>query len=310
MSPVAWSALAIVYVVWGSTYLGIGIVIETIPPLLGGAIRFLIAAALLATFLTVRHGPGVLRVPRRRLGSAALVGILLLTGGNGMVAIAEQHISTGLAALLVASVPLWLVIFRVATGDRPPAATLIGVITGFAGVALLSLLHHGGSGSALGIAIILVASLSWALGSFLSGRLPMPTNSLTTSVYEMAAGGLALLAVAFTRGETMDLGQVSGRSWLALGYLVVFGSLVAFTAYSWLLGNAPISLVGTYAYVNPAVAVLLGALVLSETVTWPMLLGGVIIIAGVGIVVSTERRAQSPRPARSEAALVDAAQRD
>jgi drug/metabolite transporter (DMT)-like permease len=127
----------------------------------------------------------------------------------------------------------------------------------------------------------------------------MPTNSLTTSVYEMAAGGLAMLAVAFTRGETMDLGQVSTRSWLALGYLIVFGSLVAFTAYSWLLGNAPISLVGTYAYVNPAVAVLLGALILSEAVTWPMLLGGVVIIAGVGIVVSTERRAQSPRPAQA-----------
>jgi drug/metabolite transporter (DMT)-like permease len=299
MSPVAWSALIVVYIVWGSTYLGIGIVIETIPPLLGGAIRFLAAAGLLAAYVAVRHGPGALRASRRRLGSAALVGILLLTGGNGMVAVAEQHISTGLAALMVASVPLWLVVFRLATGDRPAAATLTGVITGFAGVALLSLVHHGGSGSALGIAIILVASLSWALGSFLSGRLPLPANSLTTSVYEMAAGGLALIAVAAARGESMDPGQVSTRSWLALGYLIVFGSLVAFTAYSWLLGNAPISLVGTYAYVNPAVAVLLGALILNEAVTWPMLIGGLVIIAGVGIVVSTERRsrpAEVPQP--------------
>jgi drug/metabolite transporter (DMT)-like permease len=306
MSPVAWSALLIVYVVWGSTYLGIGIVIETIPPLLGGAIRFVIAAVLLAAYVAVRHGPGALRVPLRRLGSAALVGILLLTGGNGMVAVAEQHISTGLAALMVASVPLWLVVFRLATGDRPAVATMIGVITGFAGVALLSLLHHGGSGSALGIAIILVASLSWALGSFLSGRLPLPANSLTTSVYEMAAGGLALIVVASARGETMDPGQVSARSWLALGYLVVFGSLVAFTAYSWLLGNAPISLVGTYAYVNPAVAVLLGALILSETVTWPMLVGGLIIMAGVGIVVSTERHARPAAVPRADTVSVGA----
>jgi drug/metabolite transporter (DMT)-like permease len=290
----------VVYVVWGSTYLGIGIVIETIPPLFGGAIRFLAAAALLATYVAVRHGPKALVVPRRRLGSAALIGVLLLTAGNGMVALAEQYISTGLAALLVASVPLWLVIFRLSTGDRPPPTTLIGVITGFAGVSLLSLLHHGGSGSALGITIILAASLSWALGSFLSGRLPLPANSLTTSVYEMAAGGLALLVVAFVRGEPMDPGQFSGRSWLALAYLIVFGSLVAFTAYSWLLGNAPISLVGTYAYVNPAVAVLLGALILNESVTWPMLIGGLIIIAGVGVVVSTERR-NRPAPAQPPA---------
>jgi drug/metabolite transporter (DMT)-like permease len=217
---------------------------------------------------------------------------LLLTSGNGLVAIAEQHISTGLSALLVASVPLWLVIFRTATGDRPSTRTLTGVATGFAGVALLSLLNHGGSGSAVGVMIILLASLSWAAGSFLSGRLPMPANSLVTSVYEMAAGGLALIVVGLGRGEHLNLAHVSGRSWTALAYLVVFGSLVAFTSYSWLLGHAPISIVGTYAYVNPAVAVGLGALILNERVTWTVLLGGAVIIAGVGIVVSTEKRAK------------------
>ena len=290
MSPAAWGALAIVYVVWGSTYLGIRIAIETLPALLSGSLRFLTAALLLAGFLAVRQGPAVLRVAPRQLGSAALVGILLLTGGNGMVAIAEEHLATGLAALLVASVPLWLVVFRTATGDRPPVATLTGVITGFAGVALLSLLGHGGSGSAVSVVVVLVGSLSWALGSFLSGRLPLPANSLTTSVYEMAAGGLAMAGVGLLRGEHLDVTQVSARSWTALAYLVVFGSLAAFTAYSWLLGHAPISLVGTYAYVNPAVAVLLGALILSEPVTVTVLLGGAVIIAGVGIVVSTERR--------------------
>src|SRR6266567_1770517 len=136
MNPAAWGALAIVYVVWGSTYLGIRITIETMPPLMSGAIRFLVAALLLAGYLAVRHGPGVLRTSPRRLGSAVLVGVLLLTGGNGMVSVAEQHLTSGLAALLVASVPLWLVVLRTLTGDRPPVATLAGVATGFAGVAL------------------------------------------------------------------------------------------------------------------------------------------------------------------------------
>ncbi|SEG89788.1 Threonine/homoserine efflux transporter RhtA [Thermomonospora echinospora] len=295
MTPLAWAALVVVYLVWGSTYLGIEIVIETIPALVSGGMRFLVAAALLAAFLAVRHGPGVLRVSRRQLGSAALVGVLLLTGGNGMVAVAQQHISSGLAALLVAAVPLWLVMLRTLGGDRPPTATLAGVVTGFAGVALLSVLSGGeASGSVLGMAVVLFASLSWAVGSFLAGRLAMPGSSFTASVYEMAAGGLALLAIGFGRGERVDLTAVSGRSWLALGYLVVFGSLLAFTSYAWLLGNAPLSIVGTYAYVNPAVAVLLGALVLGEAVTWGMLAGGAFIVLGVGIVVSTESR---PRPA-------------
>ena len=296
MSRFAWAALFVVYVVWGSTYLGIGIVIETIPPLLGGGMRFLAAAALLGVFLAWRKGPGVLRVPVPRLRSAVLVGILLLTGGNGMVAIAEQHITTGLAALLVASVPLWLVVFRLGSGDRPSVATVVGVILGFSGVAMLSLLQDGGSGSGLGIAVILLAALAWSIGSFLSGRLPMPADSFVASVYEMAAGGLLLVVLGFARGERLDVAQISARSWLALAYLVIFGSLLAFTSYVWLLGNAPISLVGTYAYVNPTVAVLLGALVLGEPVGPTTLAGGVVIILGVGLVVSTERRSRQPVP--------------
>ncbi len=295
MTAAAWGALAIVYVVWGSTYLGIRIAIESIPTLMSGGMRFLVASALLAGFVAVRHGRGALRVSARRLGSAALVGVLLLAGGNGMVAVSEEHLATGLAALLVASVPLWLVLFRIGTGDRPPLATLAGVIAGFAGVGLLSLLGHGGSGSTASVVIILFGSLCWALGSFVSGRLPLPANSLTTSVYEMVAGGIAMLLLGLAHGERLHPSQVTTRSWLALAYLVAFGSLAAFTAYSWLLGNAPISLVGTYAYVNPAVAVALGALFLNEPVTWTVLAGGAIIIAGVGLVVSTERRPRTPR---------------
>lgn len=291
-----WTALGIVYVVWGSTYLGIHFVVATMPPLVSAGIRFLVAAVILGAVLALRSGPSVLRVPPRRLGTAALVGLLLLTGGNGMVGVAEQHISSGLAALLVASVPLWLVVFRWCTGDRPAVATLAGVLVGFGGLALLTLTRGGGSGSAGGVAVILFAALSWSVGSFLSSRLPMPANPFAASVYEMAAGGLALLAIGFGRGEHLRLGAVSTASWLGLAYLVVFGSLVAFTSYVWLLGNAPISLVGTYAYVNPAVAVLLGVLFAGEHATWAILAGGLVIILGVGLVVSTERRRRAPAP--------------
>lgn len=295
-SPLVWIALVIVYIVWGSTYLGIRYVVETMPPLVSAALRFLTATLLLAAVLVVRHGPAVLRVQPRRLATAALAGVLLLAGGNGMVSVAEQHLSSGLAALLVASVPLWLVVFRWGTGDRPAQATIAGVLTGFGGLALLTLTNGGGSGSPVGVAAILLASLSWSIGSFLSARLPMPDNPFTATVYEMAAGGVVLLAVGFGRGERLRLGEVSTASWLALAYLIVFGSLVAFTSYVWLLGNAPISLVSTYAYVNPAVAVLLGVVLAGEHATWVILLGGLIIIAGVGLVVSTERRRPAPAP--------------
>jgi drug/metabolite transporter (DMT)-like permease len=289
-SPFVWVALPIVYVVWGSTYLGIHYVVQTMPPMVSAGIRFVVASVVLAAVLAVRGGGlRALRVPWPRLGTAALAGVLLLTGGNGMVGVAELYISTGLAALLVASVPLWLVVFRWATGDRPAASTVGGVLVGFGGLALLTLTRGGGSGRPLGVVIILFASLSWALGSFLSSRMPMPANPFVASVYEMAAGGLALFAVGFARGERLRPQEVSHASWIGLAYLVVFGSLLAFTSYVWLLGNAPISLVGTYAYVNPAVAVLLGVAFAGEHATWTILAGGLIIIVGVGLVVSTER---------------------
>ncbi|GII01660.1 EamA family transporter [Planobispora takensis] len=289
-SLLVWGALAIVYVVWGSTYLGIMIAIETIPPLLSGAMRFSVAALVLAAAILLLRGPGAFRMTARQFGGAALVGLLLLTAGNGMVSVAEQHISSGLAALLVASVPLWLVVLRIVTRDRPQVLTLAGVLIGFAGVAVLSLTGGDGAGSATGITIILLASLSWSVGSFLSSRIPMPANPFTASAVEMLAGGAGLAVIAITSGERLDPAAVSGRSWAALAYLIVMGSLVAFTSYVWLLGKAPISLVSTYAYVNPVVAVLLGALVLSEPVTGSMIAAGLVIVLGVALVVSTERR--------------------
>ncbi|MFC3979824.1 EamA family transporter [Streptosporangium jomthongense] len=289
-SLLVWGALAIVYVVWGSTYLAIRVVIETLPPLLSGAMRFTSAAVILSLVILLLKGPGPFRMTAKQFGGAALVGVLLLTAGNGLVALAEQHISSGLAALLVASVPLWLVILRVVARDRPRALTLAGVLVGFAGVAVLSLTGASGSSNGTAITIILLASISWSVGSFLSSRIPMPADPFAASTVEMLVGGVGLTLVGTASGEHLNLAAVSGRSWIGLAYLIVMGSLVGFTAYAWLLGNAPISLVSTYAYVNPVVAVVLGGLILSEVVTGSMVVAGLVIVVGVALVVSTERR--------------------
>ncbi|MEN3610280.1 EamA family transporter [Plantactinospora sp. ZYX-F-223] len=292
-----WVALGIVYLVWGSTYLGIRVTVETLPPLLSAAARFVVAAGVLAVVLRLWRGPGVLRVTRRQLGSTALVGVLLLAGGNGLVVLAESGppsiaVPTGVAALLVAMVPLLVVVLRAGTGDRPRLATLLGVSAGFAGLVLL-VLPTGGAGAApiVGALTVVGSAVSWSVGSFLSGRLDMPGDPFVATVYEMLAGSAALAVLGVARGEThgLDLGAVTTRSWLALGYLTLAGSLVAFTAYVWLLRHAPISLVSTYAYVNPVVAVTLGALLLDESVTGRVLLGGAVIVLGVALVVSTER---------------------
>lgn len=297
-SLLVWGALGLVYVVWGSTYLGIGIAVESVPPMLSGVIRFITAALLLGGFLLVRKGPKAFSMTRRQFGGAALVGLLLLTGGNGMVAVAEQYISTGLAALLVASVPLWLVVLRLLVRDRPKVLTLAGVLVGFAGVAMLSLNGGGTAGHTTGIVTILAGSVSWALGSFLSSRIPMPSDPFVASTVEMVVGGAGLAVIGTVVGERLDLAEITTRSWGALIYLVLVGSLIGFTSYAWLLNNAPISLVSTYAYVNPAVAVLLGALVLSEPVTIQVLVGGLVIVVGVVLVISTERRRPRPEAAQ------------
>ncbi|OUC95338.1 EamA family transporter [Streptosporangium minutum] len=302
-SLLVWGALAIVYVVWGSTYLAIRITIETVPPLLSGAMRFSTAALVLGAALLLLRGWRVFRMTWKELGGAALVGVLLLNAGNGLVAVAEQHISSGLAALLVASVPLWLVIFRIVARDMPQVLTLAGVLIGFGGVAVLSLTGGGSAADGTGIAIILLASMSWSAGSFLSARIPMPANPFVASTVEMAAGGIGLALTSTVVGEHLDLGAVSGRSWAGLAYLVLMGSLVGFTAYVWLLGAAPISLVSTYAYVNPVVAVALGALVLSEPVTTSMVAAGLVIVLGVALVVSTERRKNAPAEEKEPASV-------
>jgi drug/metabolite transporter (DMT)-like permease len=288
-----WTALVAVYLVWGSTYLGIRVVVDSgIPPLLGMGTRFLVAAPLLAAFVAVRGGAGRLRIGRRELVAAGVVGTLLITAGNGGVAVAEQTVPSGLAALLVAAVPLLLVLLRVGRGERPAGLVWLGVAVGFAGVALLAV-RGGGIAEVQpwGLAVMAVAVTCWATGSFFSRPLGVPADALVATTWEMALGGAALVVVGLLVGEAGDvhLERVSGAGWAAMAYLVLVGSLVGYTAYAWLLQNVPISLTGTYAYVNPAVAVALGALILDEPVTAVVLVGGSLALVGVALVVSAER---------------------
>lgn len=292
ISGAVWTALALVYVIWGSTYLGIRVVVETMPPFLSAGARFITAGLLLAAAVAWRYGPAALRATRAQLGSAALVGLLLVLGGNGLVVLAEVSVPSGLAALLVAAVPMWVVVLRASTGDRPPARTLGGVLVGLAGLAVLTSPGLSGAVRLSGVLMVVAASVLWSLGSFSASRLTLPGNPFTGSAYQMLAGGAAGVVVGLLRGEHrgLDPTAFSTASWLGLGYLVVFGSLVGFTAYVWLLQAAPLSLVSTYAYVNPVVAVALGTLILDEALTWPILVGGAIVVAAVGVIVSTERK--------------------
>ncbi len=286
------AALLVVYVVWGSTYLAIRVVVEQAPPLLGMGTRYLAAGVLLGALLAVKDGARRLRVTRRELAGCAFVGLMLPVLGNGMVSVGEDRgAPSGVTALLIAIAPLMITLFRFGSGDRPRAWTWAGVLLGFAGLGYLVLADRGGSepvpvGAAL---IVLLASTCWAFGSWAQPRLPLPRDAFVMTVHEMWTGGVVLVVLGLFRGERLHPGAYDGRTWAAWCYLVVFGSMVAFTAYVWLLAHAPISLVATYAYVNPVVAVLLGAVILGEPVTGAVVVGGLVIVLAVAIVISAER---------------------
>jgi drug/metabolite transporter (DMT)-like permease len=294
-------ALGIVYVVWGSTYLAIGVVVETMPPLLSAGVRFSLAGVVVAVVLAARSGWRRLAVTRVQLLGASLVGFLLPAAGNGLVTIGEDlGTPTGIASLMIAAVPLWVVAYRLLSGDRPRWATITGVLLGFAGLIGL-VLAIGISGTIpLGPTLLVAfAGMCWSFGSWLQPRLRLPRDPFVTTVYEMLAGGVALLVSGFIFGERIDLGAYSARSWVSWSYLVVFGSLIAFSAYVWVLDNAPISLVATYAYVNPVVALFLGWIVLDEALTGSVLVATAVILAGVAVVVGSERHRKPPPPANA-----------
>jgi drug/metabolite transporter (DMT)-like permease len=301
-----WAALGAIYLIWGSTYLAIRLMVETVPPALGAGVRFVLAGAIMMMVLVVRRGGWrALRVPGRQLAWCAAVGTLLAAGGNGLVTVAERDVPSGLAALLIASEPLWIVLLRSSVGDRVRAATLGGVALGFAGVGILLLPGGRPEDVPLGMTLlVLVASLSWALGSMLQSRVDVPSDPLTSTALSLFSGGLVLVAGGLIAGESLDLGAFSAKSVAAFFYLVVIGSIVAFSAYSWLLTNAPISKVSTYAYVNPVIAVLLGAVFLSEDVAVATLAGMVLVLVSVWVIVREESAETSELHEETDSATV------
>lgn len=292
-------AFAAVYLIWGSTYLAIRIAIETIPPFLMAAVRFLIAGGALYGWARLRGAPHPTPTEWR---AAVIVGVLLLAGGNGGVVWAEQIVPSGLTALIVGAEPLWVVILDWLRpgGRRPGLITGLGLIVGFLGVTLLIAPGRDGAGVVplLGAAALTGAIVSWAIGSIYSRTAPAPASPLMGTGTKMLAGGAALAAMSLAAGEParFHAAAVSGRSLIALGYLIVFGAIVGFTAYIWLLRNTTLAKASTYAYVNPVVAVLLGWLILSEPLTARVLLataiivGGVIMISGLPILRAGARR--------------------
>jgi drug/metabolite transporter (DMT)-like permease len=287
-----WVALWTVYIVWGSTYLGIELAGESIPGLFGAGVRFTLVGLIVFGLVIWRRGLRALKVRRAELASAALVG-LLLPGANSILFVTEQKVPIGLTSLIIASVPLWVLLFRLSAGERPDRIASLGLLVGFAGIVVL--VRPGGGSGPLGYLLLtVVAAISWALGSFLSPRIPVPRDALVATGYETLVGGLVLTAIglATTSPSDLDPSGWSSRSIFGLVYLILVGSVVGYTAYAWLLANAPIGQVSTYAYVNPVVAIALGVIVLDETVTARIVAGAVLILIAVAIVV---RRESEPR---------------
>jgi len=289
-----WLALGTVYLLWGSTYLGIKYAIETMPPLLMGSLRFLAAGGVLY-LLAIRQGDTAGDRPGSRQWLAALViGGALLVGGNGGVILAEQYVPSGVVAVFVATAPLWMAIIdRVIFRRRLPALVIVGLVIGFGGVAFMIGSPGSGHISLFGAALALAAPLCWASGSVFTRHVKLPVRPLVAASMEMLWAGVLFGALSVATGE---LGRVhwqgiSRTSWLALLYLIVFGSLVGFSAYVWLLRSAPLSLVSTYAYVNPIVAVILGAIIAGEVLTPRILVAGSIILAAVALIVVARNRA-------------------
>ena len=275
-----WTALWAVYIIWGSTYLFIAIAVETIPPLSAVSTRF-IAAGLLLSAIVLKRG-GSMRVTRRELAGCALVGCLL-PGANAVLFFAEQNVPTGLASLLIASVPLWVVLLRLWGRERLRPRTLAGVAVGFAGVAVL--LRPSGGATLGGIALCVLSAVMWSIGSVASARLTMPRDSFAATAWEMLIGGFVMLPWGIVESGGISPSLGSSLSW---AYLVTIGSVVGYTAYTWLLANAPLATVSTYAYVNPVVAILLGVLFRNEQLTVQILVGAAIVVAAVAVVVRQE----------------------
>jgi drug/metabolite transporter (DMT)-like permease len=286
-----WTALGLVYVIWGSTYLAIKFGDETLPPLPMLGVRFLVAGTILYAWCSRR---GLVRPTRRQWAGAAVVGALLPGVGNGTVGWAETRIDSGLAALIIAIVPLWMVMLdRVFLGGRLAWRGVVGVAIGLGGVAFLVDPTGASTRDLVAAAALVVSSFAWAAGSLYATRAPRPADSLTGVAMQMLTGGVVLCAAGVGQWGDVDLGAVTAKSAGGLAYLIVLGSIVGYTAYVYLLQHAPPALVSTYAYVNPVVAVALGALFAGEQITVRTLAGGLVIVLAVALIVGAKPK---PRP--------------
>jgi drug/metabolite transporter (DMT)-like permease len=291
------AAFTAVYVIWGSTYLAIKYAIGTIPSFMMAGVRFSVAGAIL--LIWARLSPGYTRPKPIHWRTAIIVGALLLAIGNGGVVIAEQYISSSLAALLIATTPFWIILLSWAFmgNGRPQLKVAFGLIVGFAGVALLVVgqpsveTGDGNHGRVFGIAALMIATIGWAIGSLYGSRAESAKPNILASGMQMLSGGIMLLIMSFVTGEwsNFNASAVSSTSLIALGYLIVFGAIVAYSSYNWLLQNASPSAVSTYAYINPAIAVILGWSIAGESLTGQMMLGAVIIVASVALITANNR---------------------
>jgi drug/metabolite transporter (DMT)-like permease len=293
-----WAALAVVYVVWGSTYLFILLAERTLPVFVMSSLRFLIAGGLLYVWAVRRGDREGDRPGRREWLAAGVIGALLFVVGNAGVAWAEKRVDTGIASLLIAAVPLWMALFdRVACGQQLTRTTVVGLAVGFGGVALLAWPSGPSHIDIEGAIALLVSGAAWAAGSLYSRRAPLPRRPFVSAGMQMLAGGVMLAVVAAATGEATSVHNVSSESILALVYLITIGSWLAFTAYTWLLRTTRTSLVSTYAYVNPVVAVFLGWAVESEPVSARTVLAGLVVLAAVALIVTPPKGEQATEPA-------------
>ncbi len=289
MKSKTWLALLSLYIIWGSTYLAILFVVETIPPFMSAGIRFLISGLILLIWRKLARDP---MPTRNQWRSAVIVGTLLLVGGNGLLSWSEQRIPSGVAALLIGTVPLWLVLIEALRrgGTKPNWQSILGLAIGFAGIVVLigpiDFTGQAGRYELAGILVCLVAAFLWSMGSIFSRGADLPKSALMTTGMEMVAGSIGLFIVATLVGEwqNFSLGDISSKSMYGLIYLITIGSLIGFVSYAWLLRNAPVSLVATYAYVNPLVAILLGSLLAQESLTPRILIAAGVIIGSVVLV--------------------------
>ena len=289
MKTKIWIALLALYIVWGSTYLAIRFTVETIPPFMSAGIRFLVSGAIL---LIWRRASGDSMPTKRQWRSTAIVGLFLLLGGNGLVSFAEQYVPSGIAALIIGSMPLWMVSIEAVRpgGVKPNWPAILGLLIGFGGIFLLvgpaELTGGGHTFNMLGVGTLLMAALLWSIGSIYSRNTDMPKSSLMSTGAQMLTGSLGLFIVSSLTGELngFSFANVTLNSWLGLLYLITIGSLIGFVSYGWLLQNASVSLVATYAYVNPLVAVFLGAWLADETINARILIAGLVIIGSVVLI--------------------------